>query len=231
MLFLAVFCGFLAENFREKQIEHHREKQFIRSLLIDLQKDKTDLEANVRFGPIPINYNDSLATELQKRPLQGRERRIYHFLLLYTNTLRFTYHDRTISQLKNSGGFRLIGNQKVSDALLDYDVYMKESVNYEESGWSNNIINMDVNLNYKAYELYRVNTLQDSAIAHQNEPDKINYPGDLKLMSYEDNMIKVLLNSMSYNRANDNLKYKRAIISLEMNKQLDSLIKREYHLK
>ena len=28
MLFLAVFCGFMAENFREHQVEHQREKQF-----------------------------------------------------------------------------------------------------------------------------------------------------------------------------------------------------------
>ena len=33
MLFLAVFCGFLAENQREHYIEHQREKQYMRSLL------------------------------------------------------------------------------------------------------------------------------------------------------------------------------------------------------
>jgi len=32
MLFLAVFCGFLAENFREHQVEHNREKKFMASL-------------------------------------------------------------------------------------------------------------------------------------------------------------------------------------------------------
>jgi hypothetical protein len=29
MLFLAVFCGFIAENWREQLREHHREKEFI----------------------------------------------------------------------------------------------------------------------------------------------------------------------------------------------------------
>ena len=33
MLFLAVFCGFLAENFREHYVEHQREIQFIQSLV------------------------------------------------------------------------------------------------------------------------------------------------------------------------------------------------------
>ncbi|MBK7679895.1 MAG: hypothetical protein IPJ29_10920 [Chitinophagaceae bacterium] len=38
MLFLAVFCGFLAENQREHMIEHQREKKFIRSLCSDLRR-------------------------------------------------------------------------------------------------------------------------------------------------------------------------------------------------
>jgi len=40
MLFLAVFCGFLAENIREHQVEMRREREFITSLVSDL-KDGT----------------------------------------------------------------------------------------------------------------------------------------------------------------------------------------------
>src|SRR6476469_7692645 len=39
MLFLAVFCGFLAENFREHQVEHKREKQFARELYDEFLAD------------------------------------------------------------------------------------------------------------------------------------------------------------------------------------------------
>jgi hypothetical protein len=39
MLFLAVFCGFLAENQREHMVEHQREKEFIKSLIVDIQND------------------------------------------------------------------------------------------------------------------------------------------------------------------------------------------------
>src|SRR6266705_7123371 len=120
MLFLAVFCGFVAENIRERKVEAGQEKQYMKSMLADLEKDRAILKRKIEFGPIPVSYNDSLFAELQKRPLQGREKRIYHFLLLYTTEIDFTYHDRTISQLRNSGGFRIIHSQKVSDALLDY---------------------------------------------------------------------------------------------------------------
>src|SRR3982750_1889637 len=33
MLFLAVFLGFLAENLREQTVEHHREKEYVQSLV------------------------------------------------------------------------------------------------------------------------------------------------------------------------------------------------------
>src|SRR5439155_1065169 len=44
MLFLAVFCGFLAENQREHIVEQKREKQYIKSFCEDLAADETDLQ-------------------------------------------------------------------------------------------------------------------------------------------------------------------------------------------
>ena len=49
MLFLAVFCGFLAENQREHFIEHQREKKFIRSLIRDLKADTARLQTYIFF--------------------------------------------------------------------------------------------------------------------------------------------------------------------------------------
>ena len=45
MLFLAVFCGFLAENQREHYVEHQREKQYISSYLEDLKADIHQLDS------------------------------------------------------------------------------------------------------------------------------------------------------------------------------------------
>jgi hypothetical protein len=231
MLFLAVFCGFLAENQREHMVEHQRELQYMKSLLIDLKKDEADLQMNISKGWITVAYNDSLSLELQKKPLQGREKRIYHFLLLYSTIIDFTYHDKTITQLKNSGGFRMVRNQKVSDALLDYDTYMLKSIELAQGWWTNNLVSTDIRIGYQLFESYRVRKLLDSALAHINEMDKVPYPRDLKLLSYDDNIIKQFLNSMSYVLNSDALKYKRAIEAFAMNKSLDSLIKKEYHLK
>src|SRR6187401_2294201 len=52
MLFLAVFCGFLAENQREHMIEHRREKEYMRSLIEDLQTDTANLNGNILLGQV-----------------------------------------------------------------------------------------------------------------------------------------------------------------------------------
>ena len=213
-------------NIEKKEAEV--EKGYMISLLSDLAKDRNELLSNVEFGPIPVMYNDSLFSELQKRPLEGREKKIYHFFLLYTNGIVLTYHDRTISQLRNTGGFGLIGEQEVSDAVLDYDVHMRESIQFGESSRSNHFINNDILLNDKLYELYRVEHLKDSAIIHKDEMEKVAYPNDLRLLSYDDYDIKIALNSMSKVRTVDDNNYKRAVQALDLNMKLDSLIRDEY---
>ena len=48
MLFLAVFCGFLAEYQLEHKIEKEREQVYIASMIEDLKKDTTSLTFTIR---------------------------------------------------------------------------------------------------------------------------------------------------------------------------------------
>ena len=66
MLFLAVFCGFMAENFREHQIEHKREKKYAASLLEDLKKDTADLTSDIPFWNRYISRMDTAQMEIRK---------------------------------------------------------------------------------------------------------------------------------------------------------------------
>ena len=231
LVVIGILIALSINNWNSSRVEQTKEMEYMQSMLIDLNKDRINLDSTLKFGPIPVIYNDSLFAELRKRPLQGREKRIYHFLLLYTNSIDISYHDRTITQLKNSGGFQLIRNKKVSDAILDYDIFMRESIKYMESDRTSNLINNDNILNYNMYELYKVQHLKDSAIVHKDDISKVNYPDDLKLLSYDDQKITLLLNSMSVLRITDETNYKRAVQALKMNRQLDSLIRKEYHLE
>ena len=62
MLFLAVFCGFLAENQREHMIENQREKQYIKSFLSDLMDDTASISFNESLYDTKVKYLDSLLT-------------------------------------------------------------------------------------------------------------------------------------------------------------------------
>ncbi|MBK9661465.1 MAG: hypothetical protein IPO68_16460 [Chitinophagaceae bacterium] len=66
MLFLAVFCGFLAENQREHMIEHQREKKFIRSLISDLSADTTRLGTIIHLRNERLVLLDSFMILLNK---------------------------------------------------------------------------------------------------------------------------------------------------------------------
>ena len=121
MLFLAVFCGFLAENQREHFIEHQREKQYIRSYLEDLKTDIHQLDSLITGRLNRKKVMDSLTLILATADpdLYGKE--IYFYSRSLTVSYLFFNNDRTIQQLKNGGNLRLIRKQEVSNAIMDYD--------------------------------------------------------------------------------------------------------------
>ncbi|MBL0069354.1 MAG: hypothetical protein IPP39_12935 [Chitinophagaceae bacterium] len=59
MLFLAVFCGFLAEYQLEHKIEKDREKQFIKSLVEDLKEDEVVIQQNISINRTRVAQMDS----------------------------------------------------------------------------------------------------------------------------------------------------------------------------
>src|SRR5258705_13390061 len=66
MLFLAVFCGFLAENLREHTIEHQRAKQFALSQLSDIKTDTAALNAAINIGNKKVRAIDSLIAAIEQ---------------------------------------------------------------------------------------------------------------------------------------------------------------------
>ena len=122
MLFLAVFCGFLAENQREHIIEQKREKQYINSFCEDLATDETDLQAIIDRLYKHVIIADSLELLMNKATKKTPANQIYMYLRTFTRSsgTLLTVNDRTIVQLRNAGGMRLIQNKNVSDSIVGY---------------------------------------------------------------------------------------------------------------
>lgn len=121
MLFLAVFCGFLAENEREHLVERHREKQYIRSMTVDLATDTSKLGLIIRHYSLVTRGLDSILLNFDKL-IEGRYSAAFmKFRGSLDGFTDFIYTDRTIEQLKSSGSMRLIRKQVASDSIVAYD--------------------------------------------------------------------------------------------------------------
>jgi len=120
MLFLAVFCGFMAENQREHIIEHQREKKYIVSLIKDIELDIASLKNSYDLRKTQLSYFDSLTT-LLKQDYKNQMKDLYFYARHIPRSTLFRYHDRTILQLKNSGNLRLIRNTDAADSITVYD--------------------------------------------------------------------------------------------------------------
>ena len=121
MLFLAISAGFLVENQREHYVEHKREKVFIRSYVEDLKQDTAKINANIKLRTAKALIIDSLIKLLNSPNPNEQGSSAYYFGRRTTRSTLYQANDRTIKQLKNAGGLRLIRNQEASDAIMTYD--------------------------------------------------------------------------------------------------------------
>ena len=125
MLFLAVFCGFLAEYQLEHILEHKREKQYIETMIQDIKEDTVKLNTALTDNIQKSFALDSLLNTIYTVPYNDSSlRSMYYFYKKYLGTrggILFT--KRTITQLKYSGGLRLIRDRNASDSIVVYDEY------------------------------------------------------------------------------------------------------------
>ncbi len=121
MLFLAVFCGFLAEYQLEHKIEKDREKQYIRSLFEDLKENDNMISQELILQKARIAMMDSMITMLNDPGrIRGQEGLLYYFARISPRLRTLTVNDRTFQQLKNSGNFRLIRKIETSNRIMAY---------------------------------------------------------------------------------------------------------------
>jgi len=120
MLFLAVFCGFMAENQREHMVEHRREKEYMRSLIEDLQTDTANLNDNMLLGQVVKTRLENLVSFLNNESSKDSAVQLYKLNNQVGRVVNVNFEDRTSSQLKNGGNMRLIRNKAVADSIRSY---------------------------------------------------------------------------------------------------------------
>ncbi len=135
MLFLAVFCGFLAEYQLEHKIERDRGKQYILSFYEDLKIDST------HFNIICNNFEKKI-TVLQSMSQcydsilrnQSSTNCLCNIMSNSNSFIDMIYTDRTLAQLKYAGGLRLL-NKEDADKIIHYDNLLRNYKTAETTGF------------------------------------------------------------------------------------------------
>jgi len=119
MLFLAVFLGFLAENQRERIVEHEREKTYAGRLLLDLEQDSALFQVRKQEFEQRRKNDAHFFTTLSEDANSSDSAVISSFLpLLKASSPDFT--TATYNQMKSSGGLRYIRNEELTTQIQKY---------------------------------------------------------------------------------------------------------------
>jgi phage gp46-like protein len=153
MLFLAVFCGFLAENQREHMIEHKREKEYMRSLIEDLQTDTSNLNSNMLLGQVVRTRLENLISFLNNETSKDSAVQLYKLNNQVGRVVNVNFEDRTSSQLKNGGNMRLIRNKAVADSIRSYwgDIKTMEDISSRLDDLRSKAVDIQAQIFYNKY--------------------------------------------------------------------------------
>ncbi len=222
MLFLAVFCGFMAENIREHSIEKKREKIYMYNLVEDLRADTSAYIRYTNANESAFGMVDSLMYLMNSTERKSKLNRIYYLArkftmrsdLLYTNT-------RTYDEMRSSGQLRLIHNRAISDALSRYYQSLKHIQN------QNDRVTVRINEFFLTMgDIFDARTLLQ--ISNNNQvPDN----SSLRLLTEDTQQINRMLTLAQY--LYSTFKYVETIAQLRLiaANKLIQLIKNEYNIR
>jgi hypothetical protein len=120
MLFLAVFCGFLAEYQLEHKIEKDRIKKYMKDMIADLRSDTAFINGQLDYTKQTVDILDSFIQNLYSESSFQNTSVLYTQYSRYLRLLTPIFNDQTITQLRSAGNLRLIDNEEITNQLAGY---------------------------------------------------------------------------------------------------------------
>ena len=227
MLFLAVFCGFLAENQREHMVEHQREKKYAQTLLEDLINDTLGLKMNIPFWERMVTRIDTIRSEIEKEPSARNTLVLYRNAALLINNATFIYHDRTVGQLKNAGNFRLLPKD-IADSLIEYDANIISGIKDLEERYTI--------IYFQNREVLQGQLFNTKFYQYRNEPEKLAAasklePGIIEIRKGNEEVLFQYYNCLFSLRNQTLVRIRNLNSLLRRSTNLIEMIKNKYHLE
>jgi hypothetical protein len=162
MIFLAVSMGFIAENVREHFADKERELQYIEAFVRDLKADTASMNRSILSNIRREKLMDSLLVVSNfDLTINANAKELVRFFMLAT--FRPVHNPSTIAvtQLKNTGSFRLLNHTKGAvDTILRYDKANEQIFEH------NDFYQTDLNLMWESfYPICDIKIFRDSTYA------------------------------------------------------------------
>jgi hypothetical protein len=224
MLFLAVFCGSMAEYALHHKIENDREKIYMKNMVEDLKYDTTILSQYLARSDEFERTVDTLYTLFGTADRDQQINRIY--FLARMATLRgepaMVYLDkRTYNQMNYSGLLRLIHNQDVSAKVSSYYLSVER---FEKQ-------NDEIRSRITVY-MHSAGELFDASVFFTiRKGYGMPASGNLKLLTEDPIIINKFLTAAQYLYGTRETQKVDAKLVLQEARELLLLIQDEYHLK
>jgi len=235
MLFLAVFCGFLAENIREHIVERSRAKEYAQSLIADLSSDTMIVRHYSGYNEMIISYLDSLAAiigENRTRDVKGSQ--LYFYGRFCNGGLQILWHNATLEQIKNSGGLRYFKNLSLVKKISEYYAKTKEIDSKYETDLTRIVAATELR-----NKIFRSAFLEPFTRLYFTLPvspvDSARVAGlkdtDMPLQLYDSDLLNQLANICLTRRLNLVIARNDYTTVATLARELISQLKEEYHLK
>jgi hypothetical protein len=234
MLFLAVFCGFLAENKREHMVEHIKAKAYARSLLKDLNNDTIAIRTAERSEDLTVLMIDSLL-DLTESPAGYKGGEIYYFTRFANWHYTIDWNKASLNQLISSGNLRFFTNNELVSLISEYNTTTNTIRDLEtlvENSRTRAISFRDQILNASLSQKF-IGLNHEDLVNGRRSPliDSLRKQ-DLPLQSNDPAIMNSYLNALLGTKTNrKTLKNKFCPLAIKKAAQIIVLLKKEYDLE
>ena len=156
LVVIGILIALSINNWNQKKTERKIEHEYIVSLIEDAKTDLFNFENAIALNEKRANYLDSLSSLcFNYHAENGNDPQ---FIIYYMNCLKrpdfVAQTDRTLSQLKNAGGMRLIQDKTKINAIVTYEESFERLYNQQNwyEGGLKDLVNAGVPVfNYKYF--------------------------------------------------------------------------------
>ncbi len=221
MIFIAVTMGFFAERLRERLYSKEREKEYINSLIDNLEEDNRFLNNTIIDNQKKVNGLDSLLSLTTKSTSQPEDKqRLYTYCQKYVSFYSgFSSNDATLMQLKNAGGLQYIKRQYIADSIGMYDMVIR-NIYAAETAYAKAINNAIDEMS----GLLVLRAINDTNYFKNG----VYTSSDLPLLTHDSKKMEIFFNKIFIERAWTQNYVNRLKETLQYTIRLSELLKKEY---